>query len=436
MSSDNQYTALGPAAIGFQTDGANIDFGAGVQGRICGAQAASMADQPSLHNLTRGTGVLGVGDSTGILGFSGDAVQFADGDVGGVPLVDSLKDFGVVGCASLKAGVLGATMGGGIGVLGRADTGVMGDASGREGGIGVYARAGNGGGTGVIAEGGFDNGTGVWGFVNSGGDPGIGVVGTAADKPFGKGVLGSDAPGVPLMSTYPVGVYAATESTPARPGVGLAAVVAFEDPSLNSPDKIAANAVAVYGQAGLYFDRERGGTLNAKGFAGVFVGPVAVIGDFFVLGIKGAAIRAPDGTHRAVYCVESPESLLEDFGEAKLSKGRATVAFDRTFAPLIAQKGYRVFVTANGPCQGLYVSRRGPRSFEVREQGGGKSNVSFCYRIVGKRKDVTAPRLGKVAVPPLLNPARAKRQRAAQPRRLPPRPSADPSGYVTNARRR
>lgn len=25
MSSDNQYTALGPAAVGFQTNGANID---------------------------------------------------------------------------------------------------------------------------------------------------------------------------------------------------------------------------------------------------------------------------------------------------------------------------------------------------------------------------------------------------------------------------
>jgi hypothetical protein len=28
MSSDNQYTALGPAAVGFQTDGANIAKGA------------------------------------------------------------------------------------------------------------------------------------------------------------------------------------------------------------------------------------------------------------------------------------------------------------------------------------------------------------------------------------------------------------------------
>jgi len=28
MSSDNQYTALGPAAVGFQTDGANIVKGA------------------------------------------------------------------------------------------------------------------------------------------------------------------------------------------------------------------------------------------------------------------------------------------------------------------------------------------------------------------------------------------------------------------------
>jgi hypothetical protein len=36
MSSDNQYTALGPAAVGFQTDGANIATGAEVAGTQLG----------------------------------------------------------------------------------------------------------------------------------------------------------------------------------------------------------------------------------------------------------------------------------------------------------------------------------------------------------------------------------------------------------------
>lgn len=37
--------------------------------------------------------------------------------------------------------------------------------------------------------------------------------------------------------------------------------------------------------------------------------------------------------------------------------------------------------------------------FVVRELGGGTSNVSFAYRIAARRKDVTAPRLNRVAVP-------------------------------------
>ena len=41
MSSDNQYTALGPAAVGFQTDGANIAKGAEVAGTQLGVHGSS-----------------------------------------------------------------------------------------------------------------------------------------------------------------------------------------------------------------------------------------------------------------------------------------------------------------------------------------------------------------------------------------------------------
>jgi hypothetical protein len=42
------------------------------------------------------------------------------------------------------------------------------------------------------------------------------------------------------------------------------------------------------------------------------------------------------------------------------------------------------------------VSQQSPTSFEVREQQGGKSTLSFSYRIVAKRADVVAPRLQRV----------------------------------------
>src|SRR5262249_29062147 len=103
-------------------------------------------------------------------------------------------------------------------------------------------------------------------------------------------------------------------------------------------------------------------------------------------------------------------------------KGRATVAIDAGFAPLIAHKGYQVFVTANGPCNGLYVSRRGPTSFEVREQGGGERDAPLSYPIVGRRKGVEAKRLAKVDMPPMLHPASSRKGRPTPPElRRPPR---------------
>ena len=47
----------------------------------------------------------------------------------------------------------------------------------------------------------------------------------------------------------------------------------------------------------------------------------------------------------------------------------------------------------------MYVERRTPRSFTVREQRGGKSSVSFSYRVVAKRRDIDVPRFKKIDAP-------------------------------------
>jgi hypothetical protein len=100
----------------------------------------------------------------------------------------------------------------------------------------------------------------------------------------------------------------------------------------------------------------------------------------------------PDGTQRALYCMESPELWFEDFGTAKLKNGGAVVKLEANFASVIRRGDYRVFVTLEGDCRGLYVRRKGGASFEVRELAGGKSSVAFSYRIVGRRKDVRSQR--------------------------------------------
>ena len=89
--------------------------------------------------------------------------------------------------------------------------------------------------------------------------------------------------------------------------------------------------------------------------------------------------------------MESPEHWFEDFGSAKLARGRAVVKLDANFAKVIKSGDYRVFVTPEGDCGGLYVRRRTNR-FEVRELARGKSSIPFSYRIVGRRKDIKGHR--------------------------------------------
>jgi hypothetical protein len=86
--------------------------------------------------------------------------------------------------------------------------------------------------------------------------------------------------------------------------------------------------------------------------------------------------------------MESPEVWFEDFGTARLKRGRAVVKIDADFAKVIKRGDYRVFVTPEGDCRGLYIRRKQATSFEVRELAGGKSNVAFSYRVVGRRKDI------------------------------------------------
>ena len=71
-----------------------------------------------------------------------------------------------------------------------------------------------------------------------------------------------------------------------------------------------------------------------------------------------------------------------------------SVALNSTFDQAIIGNGYHVFFTAYGDCKGLYVTRKTPTSFEVRELGGGHSNLEFDYRVVGRPKidqPMTAP---------------------------------------------
>jgi len=158
------------------------------------------------------------------------------------------------------------------------------------------------------------------------------------------------------------------------------------------------NNVGVFGQS-----------TNPASFAGLFVGNVQVTGTLSAA-VKNAVVSFPDGSKRVLHCMESPEHWFEDFGTAKLKGGRAVVKLDADFAKVIT-RDYRVFLTPEGDCRGLYVHRKTAVSFEVRELMGGESAVAFSYRVVGRRRDITRHRRFAKIETGLPLPAGAPRQR-------------------------
>lgn len=157
-----------------------------------------------------------------------------------------------------------------------------------------------------------------------------------------------------------------------------------------------------------------GTTASPTGQAAFFLGPVSVWGNFTVVGAKSAAVPHPDGSHRLLYALECPESWFEDFGTARLVRGRATVKIDPTFAKLVRTDVYHVFLTPEGDCQGLFVARKSRNGFEVREQQAGRSSLRFSYRLVAKRRDIAGPRLARAKLPkladlPKVRPVKSKK---------------------------
>jgi hypothetical protein len=172
------------------------------------------------------------------------------------------------------------------------------------------------------------------------------------------------------------------------------------------------------------------GYTTAGSYAGFF------LGDLGVTGTKAAVVPFPDGTHRALYCMESPELWFEDFGTAKLKRGRAVVKLDANFAKVIKTGSYHVFVTPEGDCGGVYVHRKNAGSFEVRELGGGKASIAFSYRIVGRRKDIKGHRrFAKIDTRLPLPAAAARAPRKAAPTRAGLRAFAARADKKARARR-
>lgn len=434
ISQDAALVGWNSAGTGFGVVGRGAPSGVGVVGRV----------NPGTPAIAGDTGVFGTAQSTGVMGTASLPVVIdAFGGVTGGTGIAGLATAGGVGAHGRAMGGTGTE----IGVVGSSDsgTGVAGFAPGdgvvgqtNGSGAGVRGRANSADGVGVVGEGSTEGAgvvgegrgrEGVVGRTSSGfagvrGEsvgPGVlgmsdewhGVVGISQSDVRG-GVLGiTDAPknGVGFGVTG----YASAGGTgvvgESRSGPGVVGLSDTDAGVLGS----ASNSVGVYGSsdrvAGVRGTSQRGAGViaqsgtgvglvataaNRTGTAGLFLGNVYISGNLVVAGNKNAAVRRASEKHRLLYCVESPESWLEDFGEARLVNGRARVSIDRGFAATIDARSYHVFVSGYGP-EPVFVSKRGRDAFEIRivPRAGVRvpRSLRCSFRIVARRRAVKARRL-------------------------------------------
>jgi hypothetical protein len=330
----------------------------------------------------------------------------------------------------LKCGTGG---GGNIGVHGMGNTGIKG-----EGGVGVEGQGSNVGVKGVATspggvgvQGQSDAQEGVMGNSSSG----IGVNGNSKSD---TGVLGSSDTGIGVRGsigfspfTLPAKAGVLGESST---GVGVCAH-AFQDTAVKarSVSGVAVHAqtdgnFAVFASApkgfGVYGEGPYGVSGQSKsgigvfgkcsdGYAGYFEGNVLIKGNLTKTGVGSAvAVPFPDKSFRQLCAIESPESWFEDFGQAKLVKGKAEVKIDPDFAKTVNLKTrYYVFVTPHSTkISGLAVVSRMPGRFRVEDSGGGSG--AFSYRIVARRGDIRVRRLERVKMPNLSSNVASPRRRS------------------------
>ena len=349
----------------------------------------------------------------------------------GTALYGSSRNYGVYGntntaTGSGYAGVAGVGNGG-IGVYGNSSNfGVYGNSDSNDGVLGntnATPPASNL----PAASGvrGVGNGANTAGVYGNGAGAGVGVFGLSGTN---VGVFGVSGGG----SGQPYGVVGAVNSAP---GFGLFGVTNV------------AGTVGFAGAAGVAgaIAGQFAGPVNIYNNGAIAPGDLYVQGNSTVKGTKSAAVPHPDGTHRLLYCVESPEAWFEDFGEGRLSGGKGEVTLDADFVAVVDTAKLHVFLTAHDTTHHLAVTARGGGGFSVGAApsttaaalGTKASDVSgtFSYRVVAKRKDVAAPRLAKFTVPqevkaatPLVVPTLPKDEKKPTPPPTPEPPTVDKKG--------
>lgn len=107
-------------------------------------------------------------------------------------------------------------------------------------------------------------------------------------------------------------------------------------------------------------------------------------------GTKSTVVKDAAGENRLLFCTEAPEVLFQDFGTGELKDGTAHIDLEGLLTKVIrvdAKHPMKVFIQLEGECNGVYVTNKSAKGFDVKELQGGKSNVPFTWQIVASRAD-------------------------------------------------
>ena len=116
-------------------------------------------------------------------------------------------------------------------------------------------------------------------------------------------------------------------------------------------------------------------------------GNIRITGQIFTSGSCNSGCIVGGHTSKRVvsYTPRESQPTMEDLGSAVLTNGRAHVSLDASFSNVIDRgSSYLVFLTPDGDCRGLFVAAKTPTGFDVAELQGGRSTLSFDYRIVAR----------------------------------------------------
>jgi hypothetical protein len=246
-------------------------------------------------------------------------------------------------------------------------------------GIGLHATSS--GSVGVYAS--SSNGTGVAGFSTSGdgvdgtSSSGDGVTGTSVTKSGLVGTATGTATSGPNNALSSVGLTASA-------AIGVGAIVENDS---GSNAALVINNTAYTDEGGNPAAPLIEGGANG---AGGFNFSVDAAGDVYANSFYSGAgnvdvVSRNPGNAMLTYAPQQSEASMEDGGSARLIDGMASVPLTADFRQTIdTSVPYAVYLTTYGDNHGLYVASRTPSGFVVREAQGGRSSLSFDYRIVAK----------------------------------------------------